>query len=164
MVRYCCLCTENRAIIKRPKTAEMICKDCFYRVFEDEVHQTIVENKLFHRGERVAIAASGGKGALPPSPPTSFFSFFLFFCSLRQLRYLLTRRERVSSDSTVLAHVLTTLNARHDYGLDLFLLSIDEGITGYRDDSLEVPPFPPLSFLDLFFAHHRPPPTTTARR
>lgn len=29
------------------------------------------------------------------------------------------------------------LNERHDYGLDLFLLSIDEGISGYRDDSLE---------------------------
>lgn len=29
------------------------------------------------------------------------------------------------------------LNERHDYGLDLVLLSIDEGITGYRDDSLE---------------------------
>ena len=41
-------------------------------------------------------------------------------------------------DSTVLAHVLTLLNTRYDYGLDLFLLSIDEGITGYRDDSLEV--------------------------
>jgi tRNA(Ile)-lysidine synthase TilS/MesJ len=42
------------------------------------------------------------------------------------------------TDSTVLAHVLTLLNQRYDYGLDLFLLSIDEGITGYRDDSLEV--------------------------
>ena len=40
-------------------------------------------------------------------------------------------------DSTVLAYVMKTLNERHDYGLDLFLLSIDEGITGYRDDSLE---------------------------
>lgn len=29
------------------------------------------------------------------------------------------------------------LNEQYDYGLDLFLLSIDEGITGYRDDSLE---------------------------
>ncbi len=37
----------------------------------------------------------------------------------------------------MLAHVLTELNRRHNYGLDLFLLSIDEGITGYRDDSLE---------------------------
>jgi cytoplasmic tRNA 2-thiolation protein 1 len=29
------------------------------------------------------------------------------------------------------------LNDRYSYGLDLVLLSIDEGITGYRDDSLE---------------------------
>ncbi|KFY50007.1 hypothetical protein V496_09664 [Pseudogymnoascus sp. VKM F-4515 (FW-2607)] len=40
-------------------------------------------------------------------------------------------------DSTVLASVLKTLNERHYYGLDLVLLSIDEGIKGYRDDSLE---------------------------
>lgn len=40
-------------------------------------------------------------------------------------------------DSTVLASVLTTLNQRYDYRLDLLLLSIDEGIKGYRDDSLE---------------------------
>eukprot|EP00095_Tigriopus_kingsejongensis_P001050 maker-scaffold397_size184017-snap-gene-0.42 protein:Tk01050 transcript:maker-scaffold397_size184017-snap-gene-0.42-mRNA-1 annotation:"atp-binding domain-containing protein 3" len=40
-------------------------------------------------------------------------------------------------DSTVLAHVLKTLNERYNYGLELVLLSIDEGISGYRDDSLE---------------------------
>ncbi|TTP43318.1 Cytoplasmic tRNA 2-thiolation protein 1 [Bagarius yarrelli] len=40
-------------------------------------------------------------------------------------------------DSTVLAHVLKVLNERHDYGLKLLLISVDEGITGYRDDSLE---------------------------
>ena len=40
-------------------------------------------------------------------------------------------------DSTVLASVLKTLNERHQYGLDLVLLSVDEGIKGYRDDSLE---------------------------
>lgn len=40
-------------------------------------------------------------------------------------------------DSTVLASVLKTLNERHNYQLDLVLLSVDEGITGYRDDSLE---------------------------
>jgi cytoplasmic tRNA 2-thiolation protein 1 len=40
-------------------------------------------------------------------------------------------------DSTVLASVLKTLNDRHDWGLDLVLLSVDEGITGYRDHSLE---------------------------
>ena len=40
-------------------------------------------------------------------------------------------------DSTVLASVMKTLNERHGYGLDLVLLSVDEGIKGYRDDSLE---------------------------
>lgn len=40
-------------------------------------------------------------------------------------------------DSTVLASVLKTLNDRHRWGLDLILLSVDEGITGYRDHSLE---------------------------
>ncbi|KAK2809399.1 nucleotidyltransferase [Emmonsiellopsis sp. PD_5] len=40
-------------------------------------------------------------------------------------------------DSTVLASVLKTLNERYNYGLELMLLSIDEGIKGYRDDSLE---------------------------
>lgn len=41
-------------------------------------------------------------------------------------------------DSTVLAYVLKLLNERYDYGVKLVLLSVDEGITGYRDDSLEV--------------------------
>ena len=29
------------------------------------------------------------------------------------------------------------LNEKHSYGVKLILLSVDEGITGYRDDSLE---------------------------
>ncbi|TFK56205.1 hypothetical protein OE88DRAFT_1804962 [Heliocybe sulcata] len=101
MPRLCALCSTQRPILKRPKTGQQICKDCFFYVFETEVHNTILEAKLFQPGDRVAIGASGGK------------------------------------DSTVLAHVMKTLNDRYDYGLELFLLSIDEGITGYRDDSLE---------------------------
>ncbi|KAI5894445.1 uncharacterized protein SCHCODRAFT_02624691 [Schizophyllum commune H4-8] len=99
--KSCALCKAAKAILRRPKTGQQICKDCFFYVFETEVHNTIVDARLFQRGDRVAIGASGGK------------------------------------DSTVLAYVLKTLNERYDYGLDLFLLSIDEGIMGYRDDSLE---------------------------
>ncbi|KAF6172542.1 hypothetical protein GIB67_007055 [Kingdonia uniflora] len=99
--RNCSTCNQRRAALKRPKTLEQICRECFYSVFEEEIHRVIVDNQLFKPGERVAIGASGGK------------------------------------DSTVLAYVLSELNRRHNYGLDLFLLSIDEGITGYRDDSLE---------------------------
>jgi cytoplasmic tRNA 2-thiolation protein 1 len=101
MVKTCTYCNVNKASIKRPKTGALICKECFYHQFEEEIHETIVQAKLFLPGQKVAIAASGGK------------------------------------DSTVLAHVMTTLNKRYNYGLDLFLLSIDEGIVGYRDDSLE---------------------------
>lgn len=100
--KECGRCLKNRAQLKRPKTGEMICRECFFVAFETEIHETIVNNKLFKSGERVAIAASGGK------------------------------------DSTVLAEIMTLLNQRYNYGIDLFLLSIDEGIKGYRDDSLEV--------------------------
>lgn len=97
----CALCKTERALIKRPKNYQKLCKGCFIQIFEDEVHHTITSSQLFYPGEKVAIGASGGK------------------------------------DSTVLASVLKTLNERHNYGLDLVLLSIDEGIKGYRDDSLE---------------------------
>ncbi|CAF2065157.1 unnamed protein product [Brassica napus] len=118
--RLCCICNERRPVLKRPKTLQQICRECFY---EEEIHQAIVKNRLFKSGERVAIGASGGK------------------------------------DSTVLAYVLSELNRRHSYGLDLFLLSIDEGITGYRDDSLETVkrnelqyglPLQILSYKDLY--------------
>ncbi|KAF8405491.1 hypothetical protein HHK36_010398 [Tetracentron sinense] len=88
-------------------------KECFYAVFEEEIHKVIVDNHLFKPGERIAIGASGGKRILDP---TSF---------------------DLPQDSMVLAYVLSELNLRHNYGLHLFLLSVDEGITGYRDDSLE---------------------------
>ncbi|KAI1091089.1 adenine nucleotide alpha hydrolases-like protein [Rostrohypoxylon terebratum] len=97
----CAVCKTERALIKRPKNYQKLCKGCFIRIFEDEVHHTITSSQLFFPGEKVAIGASGGK------------------------------------DSTVLASVLKTLNERHNYGVDLVLLSIDEGIKGYRDDSLE---------------------------
>ncbi|KAL0934199.1 pp-loop atpase superfamily [Colletotrichum truncatum] len=97
----CAICKTQRALVKRPKNHQKLCKACFISVFEEEVHHTIVSSAIFARGEKVAIGASGGK------------------------------------DSTVLASVLKALNERYHYGLDLVLLSIDEGIKGYRDDSLE---------------------------
>ncbi|KAG2377451.1 hypothetical protein C9374_009362 [Naegleria lovaniensis] len=101
MPKLCVQCNSRNAALKRPKNGAMICRECFFELFENEIHETIVSNHLFKPGDKVAIAASGGK------------------------------------DSTVLAHVMKVLNDRHGYGLDLYLLSIDEGIKGYRDDSLE---------------------------
>ncbi|XP_055331590.1 cytoplasmic tRNA 2-thiolation protein 1-like [Paramacrobiotus metropolitanus] len=100
MPSVCKRCSQ-RAILKRPKTGDILCKECFFQVFELEIHRTVVQAGLFQPGMKVAVAASGGK------------------------------------DSTVLAHVMKVLSERYNYGIDLFLLSVDEGITGYRDDSLE---------------------------
>ncbi|KAI8914397.1 hypothetical protein EDD86DRAFT_199246 [Gorgonomyces haynaldii] len=119
----CLVCKEKRALVKIPSTLQPTCKECFYALTEETVHKTITENGLFKAGDRVAIAASGGK------------------------------------DSTVLAYIMCLLNERHNYGLDLCLLSIDEGITGYRDDSLETVkrneqqygiPLKILSYKDLY--------------
>ena len=57
----CCSCKQRNAAIKRPKTGEALCRECFFEAFEKEVHQTIVTNQLFTRGDTVAVAASGGK-------------------------------------------------------------------------------------------------------
>ncbi|KAK6454827.1 N-type ATP pyrophosphatase [Scheffersomyces xylosifermentans] len=100
LTALCELCHSRKAVMKRPKNLQKLCKECFYKVFETEIHHTIVDAELFKSGDKVAIGASGGK------------------------------------DSTVLASVLKTLNERYNYGLELVLLSIDEGIKGYRDDSL----------------------------
>jgi cytoplasmic tRNA 2-thiolation protein 1 len=43
----CHLCKEANAKIKRPKNAMPVCADCFFLVFEEEIHQTIVENNVF---------------------------------------------------------------------------------------------------------------------
>jgi cytoplasmic tRNA 2-thiolation protein 1 len=50
-------------VLARPRDGSRLCKECFFTRFEDEVHATIVRYGLLKRGERVAIAASGGKGA-----------------------------------------------------------------------------------------------------
>jgi cytoplasmic tRNA 2-thiolation protein 1 len=69
--RLCQLCGTARAILKRPKTSQQVCKACFFYVFEEEIHRTIVQAELFQPGDKVAIGASGGKGAswLPQQRP-----------------------------------------------------------------------------------------------
>ncbi|KAG1474795.1 hypothetical protein G6F56_000130 [Rhizopus delemar] len=75
--------------------------------------------------------------------PCFFYVFETEIHHTIQSTNLFNRGEKVAigasggKDSTVLAHIMKTLNDRYDYGLDLYLLSVDEGITGYRDDSLE---------------------------
>lgn len=97
----CEKCKVSKAIIVRPKDGMRVCKECFFELFEDEIHDLIVSTKMFDACRRVGVGISGGK------------------------------------DSTVLAHVLDRLNKKHGYGIEIVLLCIDEGIEGYRDQSIE---------------------------
>ncbi|KAL0221275.1 hypothetical protein RCL1_001129 [Eukaryota sp. TZLM3-RCL] len=118
-----CSHCSSRALMKRPATNEAVCKNCFYFLFEEEVHNTVISDNLFRSGESVTVGISGGK------------------------------------DSACLAEVLHILNQRHNYGINMHLLCIDEGIRGYRDLSLKSVhdlqqrlslPLTVLSFQDLF--------------
>ena len=100
MPKLCEYCKKNPAKLKRAKNGYKTCLSCFYYNFEEEIHQTIISEKLFKPNEKIILAISGGK------------------------------------DSTVLVHVMTTLKKRYNYPIELSLLAIDEGIKGYRDDSL----------------------------
>ena len=61
MKTTCSICQAQKAMVKRPKNGQMVCKSCFFMAFEEEIHRTIVDHGLFQSGDRVAIAASGGK-------------------------------------------------------------------------------------------------------
>jgi len=100
-----------------------LCRVCFCASVEETVHELVVREGLVARGDRIAIAISGGK------------------------------------DSTALAHIMHRLNTQHGYGAELLLLAVDEGIAGYRDESLAAVhrnaeqcglPLLVISFADLY--------------
>ncbi|GAA6010931.1 hypothetical protein JCM10207_003996 [Rhodosporidiobolus poonsookiae] len=146
----CALCpppTARRAILRRPKTLQPVCKECFFEVFETEVHHAIMGYGQAEQGAEGARAGEGeggckrkgkGKGKEKAEQGAKEARG-----TAQTRRGLFRRGERVAigasggKDSTVLAYIMTLLNARYDYGLDLCLLSIDEGISGYRDASLD---------------------------
>lgn len=101
MSKKCEYCHERPPKLRRAKNHKKTCLECFYFQFEEEIHETIMEEKLFEPNDKIILAISGGK------------------------------------DSTVLVHVMSVLKKRHNYPVDFELLAIDEGIVGYRDDSLE---------------------------
>lgn len=61
MVKLCSRCQKERPNVKRPETGELLCKECFSYVFEEEVYQTIQRFNLISPGDVVAIGVSGGK-------------------------------------------------------------------------------------------------------
>ena len=151
-----------------------LCKECFYVALEAEVHDTIVRHNLFRPRETVAIGASGGKdstvlahmmkllNARHGCASCSVSRSSAAACSIataqlkvapipihrfqripEHVRMLCTSSRRntncrhASPGPQYVVHSADAACALCSYGLVLWLLSVDEGIAGYRDDSLE---------------------------
>ncbi|CAM9231244.1 unnamed protein product, partial [Lampetra fluviatilis] len=116
MPRLCESCGERRAALRRPKTSRCVCRPCFSSLLEHEVHGVVTAARFFRPGLTPLTHQ------LTHSPTHPGLTVALGASG--------------GKDSTVLAYLMKLLNDRHGYGLKLVLLSVDEGIAGYRDDSL----------------------------
>lgn len=94
-----CSNCSNDAVIYLAYSKVNLCKDHFFRLFEQRFKRTVREFKMLKKNDLVAVGLSGGK------------------------------------DSTVLLHMLAKL--REDLPFELIAITLDEGIDGYRNKTLE---------------------------
>ena len=95
-----CKCGKP-AVIFRKYEGSALCRTHFIRSFEKKVRKTISDGGMISRGDRIAVALSGGK------------------------------------DSSAVLFLMKKLFGKRD-DIEITALSIDEGIAGYRKDSLEI--------------------------
>lgn len=112
---------DNAAAYTRQYSGESLCRDCFSSYIMRKTAKTISKYGMIRRGQRVAVAVSGGK------------------------------------DSLALLHVLSKMAGPH--GFDIRVITIDEGIPGYRDEALDIVkryctglgvPYEAFPYSDLF--------------
>ena len=99
-MKTCTKCGAKPVIIHRKASGQMLCKECFIESTTDKVLKGIRKNKLIEKGDKVAVALSGGK------------------------------------DSVMLLDILNSLYNRNI--IDIFAITIDEGIEGYREHGVEI--------------------------
>ena len=99
-MKTCTKCGATPVIIHRKASGQMLCKDCFIEAVTEKVLKNIRRNKLIERGDKVAVALSGGK------------------------------------DSVMALDIVSSLYERNI--IDLFAITIDEGIGGYRRHGVEI--------------------------
>jgi uncharacterized protein (TIGR00269 family) len=99
-MKICTKCGATPVIMHRKASGQMLCKDCFIEAITHKVLKNIRRKKLIERGDKVAVALSGGK------------------------------------DSVMVLDILNSLYERNI--IDLFAVTVDEGIKGYRKHGVEI--------------------------
>lgn len=62
----CVLCPASspaRALLRRPKTLQPVCKECFYLVFETEIHNTIMGQSQAEYTKYLGVSSPMAEGA-----------------------------------------------------------------------------------------------------
>lgn len=57
----CTTCKKRKAEIKLSYSKQALCKQCFTRKVERRIAKTVRDNKLIQKGDKIAVAISGGK-------------------------------------------------------------------------------------------------------
>lgn len=99
-MKQCTKCGNENVIIRKKASGQMLCKECFIESTTEKVLKGIRKNKLIEKGDKVAVALSGGK------------------------------------DSVMILDILNSLYKRNI--IDLFAITIDEGIEGYRKQGVDI--------------------------
>ena len=60
----CSKCGNDKVIIKKEQSGQLLCKDCFIESIEKKVIKTIKKEKLLDKGDKVLVALSGGKDSV----------------------------------------------------------------------------------------------------
>ena len=94
----CSLCDEN-AIVSQRYSGKHLCSTHFIKDFDLKVEETLKKSAMIKKGDRIAVAVSGGK------------------------------------DSTALLYALNKILKGN--GVEIFAITVDEGIKGYRDDTIK---------------------------
>ncbi len=63
-MNLCTKCGAKPVIIKRKASGQMLCKECFIASITEKVLKGIRRNKLVEKGDKVAVALSGGKDSV----------------------------------------------------------------------------------------------------
>ena len=63
-MKICTKCGATPVIIKRKASGQMLCKECFIASTTEKVLKGIRRNKLIEKGDKVAVALSGGKDSV----------------------------------------------------------------------------------------------------
>lgn len=141
----CSICPE-RAVIFQRYTGHYLCQEHFIQDFEGRVRRTVEENGMIARGERIAVAVSGGKD-----------STALLFCLHRILSGRDVELVAITVDEGIAGYRDDTIQAAkaivEKLGVEQHIVSFQEEYGQSLDQMVVGKHFAPCTYCGVFRKH-----------